>query len=41
MLYVEKKEPSLIAKHVGHSSTAQIVRYTQRKESDKIFDMDI
>ncbi|HMG17005.1 MAG TPA: hypothetical protein VK590_16220 [Saprospiraceae bacterium] len=41
MLYTQKKEPSLVAKHVGHSSMAQLVRYTQRKESDKFFDMDI
>ena len=41
MLYTEKKEPSLVAKHVGHSSMAQLVRYTQKKESDKLFDLDI
>ncbi len=41
MLYEEKKEPSLVAKHVGHSSMAQLVRYTQKKEADKLFEMDI
>lgn len=41
MLYTEKKEPSLVAKHVGHSSMAQLVRYTQKKESDKLFELDI
>lgn len=41
MLYVEKKEPSIIAKHVGHTNLDQIVRYTQKKESDKLFDMDL
>jgi len=41
MLYTEKKEPSLVAKHVGHTSMAQLVRYTQKKESDKLFDIDI
>ncbi len=41
MLYVEKKEPSIVAKHVGHSNLDQIVRYTQKKESDKLFEMDL
>lgn len=41
MLYKEKKEAILVAKHVGHSSVAQLVRYTQKKEADKIFEMDI
>jgi hypothetical protein len=41
MLYVKKTEPTLVAKHVGHSNTAQLVRYTQRIESDKLFDMDL
>lgn len=41
MLYHEKKEPSIVAKFVGHSNLDQIVRYTQRKESDKIFEMDL
>jgi integrase len=41
MLYKEKKEATLVAKHVGHSSVAQLVRYTQKKEADKLFEMDI
>lgn len=41
MLYEKKTEPTLVAKHVGHSSTAQLVRYTQRIESDKLFDMEL
>jgi integrase len=41
LLYDKKIEPSLVAKHVGHSSMAQLVRYTQRKEADKLFDMDL
>lgn len=41
MLYTKKKEPSLIAKHVGHANLNQIVRYTQNKEADKLFDEDI
>jgi integrase len=41
MLYTEKKEPAIVAKHVGHSNLDQIVRYTQKKESDKLFDMDL
>lgn len=41
MLYTLKKEPSLVAKHVGHSNLNQIVRYTQQKESQKLFELDI
>lgn len=41
MLYEKKVEPTLVAKHVGHSNTAQLVRYTQRIEADKLFDMDL
>src|SRR5208282_1229521 len=41
MLYDLKKEMSLIAKFVGHVDTNQIVRYTQNKNVDKLFDEDI
>lgn len=41
MLYTQKKEASLIAKHVGHSNLNQIVRYTQNKEAQKLFEIDI
>jgi integrase len=41
LLYVRKMEASLVAKHVGHSSMAQLVRYTQKKEADKLFDLDL
>ncbi len=41
LLYVKKIEPALCAKFVGHSNMAQLVRYTQKKECDKIFDLDL
>jgi integrase len=40
MLYEQKKEMTVVAKHVGHSNTNQLVRYTQAKEADKLFDID-
>lgn len=41
MLYEQKKEMTVVAKFIGHTGVAQLVRYTQTKESDKIFDIDI
>lgn len=41
LLYDQKKEMSVVAKFVGHTGVAQLVRYTQLKESDKLFDLDI
>lgn len=41
MLYDKKKEMSLVAKFVGHVDLAQLVRYTQNKNVDKLFDDDI
>lgn len=41
MIYDQKNEPSLIAKHVGHSNLNQLIRYTQNKQADKLFDIDI
>jgi len=41
MLYDQKKEMALVAKFVGHSNVGQLVRYTQAKEADKLFNIDI
>lgn len=41
MIYDQKNEPSLVAKHVGHSNLNQLIRYTQNKQADKLFDVDI
>ena len=41
MLYDQKKEMTVVAKFVGHTGVGQLVRYTQAKESDKLFDLDI
>ncbi len=41
MLYEKKQPMTVVAKFVGHSNVNQLVRYTQAKESDKLFDMDI
>lgn len=41
MIYDQKNEPSLIAKHIGHSNLNQLIRYTQNKQADKLFDIDI
>jgi integrase len=41
MLYNQKKEMAVVAKFVGHSNMDQLVRYTQNKETDKLFDIDI
>lgn len=41
MLYDQKKEMAVIAKFVGHVNVNQLVTYTQNKNTDKIFDMDI
>lgn len=41
MLYHEKKEMAVVAKFVGHSDLNQLVRYTQNKETEKLFDVDI
>jgi integrase len=41
-LLTEKKLPMpTVAKYVGHINTNELVRYTQNKEVDKIFDLDI
>lgn len=41
MLYVQKRPINDVAKHVGHTNVSQLVTYTQQKNSDQIFDMDI
>jgi len=40
-LYELKRPMNDIAKFVGHANTAQMVTYTQKKNSDQIFDLDI
>jgi integrase len=41
MLYDQKKEMAAVAKFVGHSNINQLVTYTQLKNTDQIFDLDI
>jgi len=41
MLYVEKRPPEDVAKFVGHIDTTMLTRYTQLKNCNKIFDLDI
>jgi hypothetical protein len=41
MLYQEKRPIPDIAKFVGHQGTNQLVTYTQLKNVDQIFDLDI
>lgn len=40
MLYDKKVEMTLIAKFVGHVDVSQLVRYSQNKNADKIFELD-
>lgn len=41
LIYHEKRELNDVAKFVGHTNLSQLVRYTQIKNSNKIFDLDI
>jgi len=41
LLYTKKLEMGIVAKFVGHSNVNQLVTYTQLKNTDKIFDLDI
>lgn len=41
MLYVHKRPLCDIAKFVGHVNINQLIRYTQQKNCDQIFDLDI
>ncbi len=40
MLYEKKIEMNLVAKFVGHVNVAQLVRYSQAKNAEGIFDID-
>ena len=40
MLYEKKVEMTLVAKFVGHVDVSQLVRYSQNKNADNIFDLD-
>ncbi len=40
MLYDKKQQMAIVAKFVGHSNLNQLMRYTQNKEVDKMFDID-
>lgn len=41
LLYDKKLEMGVVAKFIGHSSLDQLVRYTQLKNTEAIFDLDI
>ncbi len=41
LMYVEKRPLPDIAQFVGHTNTNQLVTYTQRKNSNQIFDLKI
>lgn len=41
MLYERKEDMNIVAKFVGHVNINMLVRYTQLKNTDKIFDLDI
>lgn len=41
LLYDRKLKMSAVAKYVGHSNVQQLVTYTQQKNCDKIFDLDL
>lgn len=41
LLYEKKLEMGIVAKFIGHSNLDQLLRYTQLKNTDAIFDMDI
>lgn len=40
-LYVLKRPMSDVAKYVGHANVSQMVTYTQKKNADQMFDLDI
>ncbi len=40
MLYEKKVEMTLVAKFVGHVDVSMLVRYSQNKNADNIFDLD-
>lgn len=41
LIYEQKRPITDVAKFVGHSNVGQLVTYTQKKNSDQIFDLDI
>ncbi|HEX4044820.1 MAG TPA: hypothetical protein VHZ76_04060 [Gammaproteobacteria bacterium] len=41
MIYIENKPLNDVAKFVGHINTNQLTTYTQTKNTNKIFDLDI
>lgn len=41
MLFDLGKEMAVVAKFVGHTNVQQLVTYTQQKQTDKMFDIDI
>lgn len=41
LLYIEKRPITDVAKFVGHSNVNQLVTYTQRKNCEQIFELDI
>lgn len=41
LLYEKKVDMNAVCKFVGHSNNNQLIRYTQMKQVDKIFDIDI
>lgn len=41
MLYTKKYDEKAVAKFVGHSNTLMLQKYTQLKNTDKIFDLDL
>lgn len=40
-IYVLKRPINDVAKHIGQANVAQMVTYTQQKNADQIFDLDI
>jgi len=41
LLNEQKLQMNIVAKFVGHTNVSQLVTYTQTKNTDKIFDLDI
>ena len=41
MIYEEKRQSNDVAKFVGHVNVNQLVTYTQQKNCDKIFELDL
>ena len=41
MIYVKKRPINDVAKFVGHANVSQMVTYTQTKNSNQMFDLDV